>query len=120
MPAGFNGLSPARLDSYEDFMYEVDGLNFGISGDCTENILWRVLNGELPDGFNPAVIFIQVGTNDLVRRRFRTALEVNSIAIISKKHICLLFVLGVVVWRVKTTCICDSIVTQSAMSLACD
>ena len=38
--------------------------NFGWGGDKIENILWRVLNGEL-DGVNPRVIVLMAGTNDV-------------------------------------------------------
>lgn len=39
-------------------------LNFSIRGDRTENILWRVENGEL-DNVKPKVIVLHVGTNNI-------------------------------------------------------
>ncbi|XP_033758535.1 platelet-activating factor acetylhydrolase IB subunit beta-like [Pecten maximus] len=38
-------------------------LNFGIGGDQTQHVLWRVTNGEL-DCIPPKVIVLQVGTNN--------------------------------------------------------
>ena len=40
--------------------------NFGWGGDTTQNILWRLVNGELDD-VNPKVIVLQAGTNNLAR-----------------------------------------------------
>ncbi|HEX3599604.1 MAG TPA: GDSL-type esterase/lipase family protein, partial [Lacipirellulaceae bacterium] len=38
--------------------------NFGWGGDTTQNILWRLENGEL-DGVQPHVIVVEAGTNDI-------------------------------------------------------
>jgi len=38
--------------------------DFGISGDRTQNLLYRIENGEL-DGVNPKVIVLNIGTNNL-------------------------------------------------------
>jgi lysophospholipase L1-like esterase len=38
--------------------------NFGWGGDTTQNILWRITNGEL-DGVNPKAIVILAGTNNV-------------------------------------------------------
>ncbi len=38
--------------------------DFGISGDRTEHLLWRITNGEL-DGISPKVTVVMIGTNNI-------------------------------------------------------
>jgi beta-glucosidase len=38
--------------------------NFGISGETTEQVLWRITNGEL-EGIDPKAVVIMIGTNNL-------------------------------------------------------
>jgi lysophospholipase L1-like esterase len=40
------------------------GYNYGIGGDSTRQLLWRMQNGEL-DGINPRVLVLMIGTNNL-------------------------------------------------------
>ncbi len=41
--------------------------NFGISGDETEHILWRITEGENLDGLSPKVLILLIGINNLNR-----------------------------------------------------
>ena len=40
--------------------------NFGWGGDKTQNMLWRLKNGEL-DGVNPKIVVLMAGTNNVGR-----------------------------------------------------
>jgi lysophospholipase L1-like esterase len=55
---------PDFLTHWTKSFYGWNAGNFGWGGDRTENILWRLDNGEL-DGVNPKVIVILAGTNNV-------------------------------------------------------
>ena len=50
-------------DSYDRFA-PWKPLDLGVSGETTEEVLWRITNGEL-DGIHPKVVMIMIGINNL-------------------------------------------------------
>jgi hypothetical protein len=54
------------LESWRESFFGWNAANFGWGGDTTNNILWRLQNGEL-EGLQPKVFVILAGTNNLGR-----------------------------------------------------
>lgn len=52
------------LENWTANFYGWNAADFGWGGDTTQNILWRLKNGEL-DGVNPKVIVLLAGTNNV-------------------------------------------------------
>jgi len=52
------------LSVWQKYFGPLNAANFGISGDRTQNVLWRVQNGEL-EGFKAKCIVLMLGTNNL-------------------------------------------------------
>ena len=52
-----------RNDVWEKHLYKYRALNMGFSGDRTENVIWRLQNGEL-ENINPKVAIVLIGTNN--------------------------------------------------------
>jgi lysophospholipase L1-like esterase len=49
--------------TWEKYFAPLKSANFGIGGDRTEHVLWRLQNGEL-DGIHPKVVVLMIGTNN--------------------------------------------------------
>ena len=58
--AGWRG---AGKDVWAKHFEPLKAANFGIGGDRTQHVLWRILNGEL-DGIKPKVAVLMIGTNN--------------------------------------------------------
>jgi lysophospholipase L1-like esterase len=50
-------------DVWRRFYEPRKAANFGIGGDGTQHVLWRIQNGEL-DGIEPKVVVLMIGTNN--------------------------------------------------------
>ncbi|MBS1854586.1 MAG: hypothetical protein JST11_04415 [Acidobacteria bacterium] len=58
---------PEMLANWKRNFFGWNAADFGWGGDTTQNILWRLENGEL-DGVNPKVIVLLAGTNNVGAR----------------------------------------------------
>jgi lysophospholipase L1-like esterase len=48
---------------WEHYYGKFEPVNFGIGGDWTQHVIWRIENGEL-DGITPKVVVLMLGTNN--------------------------------------------------------
>ena len=61
------GWETTGAEAYAELRRRYSVLNIGYSGDRTENLLWRGMNGEL-DGYAAKCVMLLVGTNNARRR----------------------------------------------------
>lgn len=52
---------------WQKWFADINTLNLGFSGDRTENVLWRIRNGEISD-INPKLVILMIGTNNTGHR----------------------------------------------------
>jgi lysophospholipase L1-like esterase len=55
---------PQLLENWKENFFGWNAADFGWGADLTQNILWRIENGEL-DGVNPKVMVLLAGTNNI-------------------------------------------------------
>ncbi len=60
---------------FEKYFGKMKVANFGIAGDTTQGVLWRLQNGE-GQGYKPKVIMLMIGTNNTGGRNANTAPEI--------------------------------------------
>lgn len=58
------GWEGAGKKAWEEYIAPHDAANFGISGDRTEHVLWRLENGNLEGRIRPKVVVLMIGTNN--------------------------------------------------------
>lgn len=50
---------------FDQYYAPLGTANYGIGGDRTEHVLWRIKNGEVTERLNPVLCVIKVGTNNI-------------------------------------------------------
>jgi len=55
---------PAGQETWKKHFEPIHAANFGIGGDRTQHVLWRIQNGEL-EGIHPKLAVLMIGTNNL-------------------------------------------------------
>ncbi len=56
----------AAKETWDKHFVPLKAANFGIGGDQTQHVLWRITNGEL-DGITPKVAVLMIGTNNVAK-----------------------------------------------------
>ena len=75
--AGWGSAYLLWKEHYEPFK----AANFGIGGDRTENVLWRIQNGEV-EGYDPKVVVLLIGINNLSAKHTPSQIEEGIAAIV--------------------------------------
>lgn len=52
-----------QFEVWRELFSPLHALNFGVGGDATQHVLWRLINGEL-DHISPKIVVLWVGTNN--------------------------------------------------------
>ncbi len=58
-----HGWEGAGKEVWNKYYEKRNAVNLGISGDCTQHVLWRLENGNI-DGISPKLAVIMIGTNN--------------------------------------------------------
>jgi lysophospholipase L1-like esterase len=71
-------------DVWQQYYAGRDALNLGLSGDKTQNVLWRLDNGNL-DGLDPKLVVLMIGTNNVTAEATSVAQVADGVtAVVSK------------------------------------
>ena len=62
--------TPNGYPTWRTHFEMLGAFDFGIAGDRTENLLWRLSQGQV-DGLNPKLIVLLIGTNNLEKMQSR-------------------------------------------------
>ncbi len=73
------------LPVWQQYFVPRHALNLGFSGDRTQEVLWRIENGEV-DGLAPRNIVLLIGTNNTFRKEPADAVSAGIIAVAEELH----------------------------------
>jgi lysophospholipase L1-like esterase len=65
-------------------LFEGHALALALSGDRCKNLLFRLLNGEMPDTLQPKAWWILIGTNDISERCSKESILVGNMAVLDE------------------------------------
>ena len=57
--------NPGGLEVWDKIFMPLHAANFGVSGDRNEDLLWRITEGRQLEQFNPKVVVLLIGTNNM-------------------------------------------------------
>ncbi len=66
---------------FDKFYGDMKTANFGIAGDTTQGVLWRLQNGE-GEGFSPKAIMLMIGTNNTSARNTPQEIAIGVAAVV--------------------------------------
>ena len=78
LPRGYLQGMPELWNS----LFQGHALALALSGDRCNNLLFRLLNGEMPDTLNPKAWWILIGTNDVADRCSKESILVGNLAVL--------------------------------------
>ena len=53
------------LAVWNEYYEPLRGANFGVEGDTTKNVLWRITEGGALNAISPRVVVVMIGTNNI-------------------------------------------------------
>ena len=62
--AGYSGPGNSGVEIWKERYEKLGAFDFGIPGDFTQHLLWRLANGQM-DGLHPKLVLLMIGTNNL-------------------------------------------------------
>jgi lysophospholipase L1-like esterase len=74
--ANYSGPGNSGVSIWNERYAKLGAFNFGIPGDCTQHLLWRLSQGQM-NGIRPKLILLMIGTNNIERNTDQEIAEGN-------------------------------------------